>query len=157
MTTAIFLIGLPAAGKSTIRAKLLEIYPDARILSTDDVIERESHQEGITYDNGWYKFGKLADKVMRRELHAAIFDNVPIIWDQTNTIQSARIKKLAKIPSHYKKVAVVVECQNNDEWHRRLKQRAGKTFSKRKLDEMLETYTFPSESEGFDEIIKIMT
>lgn len=157
MTTAIFLIGLPAAGKSTIRTKLLEIYPSAAVLSTDDVIETESAKEGITYNDGWYKFGDLADKMMRNDLRGAISENKPIIWDQTNTIQTARIKKLRKIPTHYKKVAVVVECSNHNEWQTRLKSRPGKTFSKRKLMQMQESFVYPTEAEGFDEIIKIMT
>ena len=157
LTTAIFLIGLPAAGKSTIRAKLLEIYTDAVVLSTDDVIETESAKEGITYNDGWFKFGDLADKMMRQSLRNAISENKPIIWDQTNTIQTARIKKLRKLPSHYKKVAVVVECAKYDEWQTRLKSRPGKTFSKRKILEMQNSFVYPTEAEGFDEIIKIVT
>jgi predicted kinase len=157
LTTAIFLIGLPAAGKSTIRTKLLELYPTATVLSTDDVIETESTKEGITYNDGWYKFGDLADKLMRKELRIALTEGKPIIWDQTNTIQTARIKKLRKIPTHYKKVAVVVECSNYNEWRTRLKSRPGKTFSKRKLMQMQESFVYPTEAEGFDEIIKIMT
>lgn len=157
MTSVIFLIGLPASGKSTIRTKLLEIYPNAIVLSTDDVIETESAKEGITYNNGWFKFGDLADKMMRHSLRTAISENKPIIWDQTNTIQTVRIKKLRKIPTHYKKVAVVVECSNYNEWRTRLKSRPGKTFSKRKLMQMQESFVYPTEAEGFDEIIKIMT
>lgn len=104
MTTAIFLIGLPAAGKSTIRTKLLELYPTATVLSTDDVIETESAKDGITYNNGFQKFIKFATKVLESKLNGAILNNSPIIWDQTNLSVKQRQQKLAKIPKHYKRL-----------------------------------------------------
>lgn len=157
MTTAIFLIGLPAAGKSTIRTKLLELYPTATVLSTDDVIETESAKEGITYNDGFQKFIKFATKVLESKLNGAILNNSPIIWDQTNLSVKQRQQKLSKIPKHYKKVAIVVQCDNQAEHDKRLLSRPGKNIPENVIASMRSSFEHPTEAEGFDEIIKIMT
>lgn len=121
------------------------------------MIERESQKEGITYNEGFQKFIKTATKELDADLMDAIASDTPIIWDQTNLSTKQRQQKLSKIPKHYRKIAVVVECKDRTEHDRHLESRPGKNIPKNVIASMRANFEYPTESEGFDEIIKIVT
>ena len=145
MPTLWMLIGLPGTGKST----MADIrWAGLRQLSTDDWIERLSEDRKITYNEGFGIFFQQAEYHMQLDLAEAIRDDLDIVWDQTNLTKKTRAKKLAKIPKHYRKIAVYFEIPEN--WEERLAGRPNKTIPKHVLDSMKRTVEFPHESEGFD-------
>lgn len=153
MPTIFMLIGVPASGKSTWVASLDN--HNSVILSTDSYIEDRALLMGLTYDKMFVPEIKNAENHMWSCLKNAISSNLDIIWDQTNLTMKSRANKLAGIPSHYKKVAVVFPTPDDLEHNRRLNSRPGKTIPEHIMNNMKQNFQQPTIKEGFDEIIYV--
>jgi len=99
------LIGLPGCGKSTWHEK--QKSSRAVILSTDKYIEFAAKCRGMTYNECFKDSIKDAEVSMYAQLAASLSYDYDLIWDQTNLSQKTRAKKLAKIPKHYTKEAII--------------------------------------------------
>lgn len=166
MTTFYMLIGLPGTGKSTWtdrfkRKHISELNEQSfktntpfqynlSVISTDDIIQHIANEHRLTYnqlfDNITYSF---AEKMTHKLAKFAFDRNDIVVWDQTNLTIMSRAKKLAIVPSHYKKIAVVFEVPENLD--RRLSGRIGKTIPDHVMENMKKSYQQPSSEEGFDE------
>ena len=149
------LVGVPASGKSTCieNDNLREGHGrDITILSTDYFIEVRAQHLGKTYNEIFHDTIKDADAKMYRDLEYALSKDHNIIWDQTNINRATRMKKLKKIPSHYKKIAVFFPTPDIDELERRLASRPGKVIPKGVLQNMIDCLTQPMLEEGFNEV-----
>ena len=151
------MVGLPAAGKSTLVHEVLETYPDAFVYSIDEVIERCAAQNNFTYDQAWPEFAAYATKLMNEKLAIAIRSKQDIIWDQTNL----GLKKRRRIINRVKQAGYTVVCESiappktvEDiaEWNRRLHSREGKTLPEPVIHDMVQRYVAPTAEEGFDMI-----
>lgn len=151
------MVGLPAAGKSTLVHRVLETYPDAFVYSIDEVIERCAAQNNFTYDQAWPEFAAYATKLMNEKLAIAIRSKQDIIWDQTNL----GLKKRRKIINRAKQAGYTVVCESiavpktvEDiaEWNRRLHSREGKTLPEPVIHDMVQRYVAPTAEEGFAHI-----
>lgn len=152
--TVYMLVGLPASGKTT---WCKNTHPDLPVVSTDDRIEAFALSKGKTYNDVFKQHIGEAEKAMLADLWKLVKEDKSFIWDQTNTTAKTRAKKLAQLPPHYKKVAVVFEIS---EYIRNLRQiernkAAGKNIPAAVINTMRESYERPSESEGFDGILLI--
>ncbi len=152
----VMLVGLPAVGKSTIRATIAASLYDPVIISSDDIIERECSKVGITYNEGFKRFIKMATSEVTQLATQAVNDNRDVVWDQTNLTSKQRQQKMA-VFSNYEKVAVVVQCSNQQEYEQRLNSRPGKNIPQNVINSMRANFQMPSETEGFDEVIVIDT
>lgn len=153
--TVYMFVGLPCAGKSTLREKVVEMLGDsAVIISSDDYIEERAAEEGLTYSDVFTKYAKAAELNMYSKLgNAQGHPDVKVfIWDQTNLTPKARKKKLSHFPVDYNKVAVVFQC-DEEVRQERLKNRPGKVIPAHVDLSMRNTYVEPSLDEGFDSII----
>jgi predicted kinase len=74
-----------------------------------------------------------------------------IVWDQTSVSVASRAKKFAALPD-YEHVAVVFATPEPEELTRRLAQRPGKTIPDSVMQNMINTFELPTESEGYREI-----
>lgn len=149
------LVGVPGSGKSTWieNADLEEgCGYNTTILSTDSYIEHVAQYQGKTYNEVFHDTIKNANRMMYDDLDWALGYNNNIIWDQTNTSRKSRKEKLAKIPDHYKKIAVFFPTPDIDELERRLASRPGKVIPKGVLQNMIDCLTQPMLEEGFDEV-----
>lgn len=152
------LVGLPAVGKSTTRAKL----GNGFVYSTDSYIEKMAESLGTTYDAIFSEHIKFATSFMNEGLNHAIYEKRNIIWDQTNLTT----KKREKIIQRAKQAGYDVICHSfkspeTDEeikiWKHRLASRPGKVIPEHILASMLSSYSEPSMEEGFDIIHRIDT
>jgi predicted kinase len=75
-----------------------------------------------------------------------------VVWDQTNLTPKSRKSKLAMVPDHYKKIAVVFQTPEAAEWQRRLDSRPGKSIPQNILMGMASSMQMPGPDEGFDSI-----
>lgn len=153
MPTLWMLVGVPASGKTTWLRNSDIDWNRTTLLSTDNIIEREAAALGKTYNEVFNQVIKGATREMNQRLQKALADNRDIVWDQTNLTPASRTSKLAKIPSHYHKVAVYFPVPDTREWQRRLNSRPGKIIPQHVLVSMGQGFTMPSQAEGFDKII----
>jgi predicted kinase len=141
------LVGLPGTGKSTF-CNQLNIDREFTVISSDDIMEMIGKRYHFTYNELFsditYSF---SEKMMFNIARLAIERNDRIIWDQTNLTVKSRAKKLAMIPKHYLKHAVVFNIP--DDWETRL-NRPGKTIPTNVLETMKQSFQMPTEAEGFD-------
>ena len=146
------MVGVPAAGKSTIKQKLLDesIFENPVTISTDDIVEDVGRQLGLTYDKVWQSVYPLADSHAKIKLMNAFSGNRDIVWDQTNVSPKSRIKKLRNVPKNYRKIAFWLPFPDEEEWQRRLANRPGKTIPEYVRVTMTENFSVPELSEGFD-------
>ena len=170
MTIFYMLVGLPGTGKSTWTDRFKRKHRDELInegikndtpynwnlsvISTDDIIQHIAKEHRLTYnqvfDNLTYSF---AEKMNHKLARFAFDRNDIVIWDQTNLTQKSRGKKLAMVPSHYKKIAVSFGIPID--LTERLNSRQWKVIPQDVMDRMIYSYTPPSLMEGFDEIINV--
>ena len=168
MTTFYLLVGLPGTGKSTWTSKFkrknrnqiinksifenIGFKENLTVVSTDDIIQHIADEYRLTYndvfDNVTYSF---AEKMSHKLAKFAFDRNEIIIWDQTNLTIKSRAKKLALVPSHYKKVCVMFGIP--EDLAERLKSRVGKHIPDDVMMRMIKTYQYPTTTEGFDDII----
>lgn len=154
MPTAIFLVGLPGSGKSTLRELMR---PGYFVASSDDFIEMMAKDEGKTYNDVFRSSIKAATKHFDHMVSHAVASNASVIIDKTNLSVESRRKVLTKIPVSWKKVAIIMSIDNPDLWKERLRSRVGKTIPEDVLRSMSESFEEPSLAEGFDEILEYTT
>lgn len=155
MLELIMLIGLPGTGKSTwVKNQGFFDRSDWMVLSTDDFIESVALGERKTYSEVFPATIKFAEANLTEALNYAIRAKMNILWDQTNLSAGTRVKKLARVPLCYRRVARVFPVpENHIEWLNS-PERVGKVIPPHIIDSMNATYTTPSIYEGFDEIIQ---
>jgi predicted kinase len=145
------LIGVPASGKSTWLKKNMS--PDGVIVSSDDHVERLAAMQGKTYNEAFNDVASDATRAMMTDLSDAIAAQKDIYWDQTNTGEKSRAKKLKQVPSNYEKVAVYFPTPDDEEHQRRLASRPDKTIPDFVIKSMKSSLQAPSRDEGFDDIV----
>lgn len=155
--TLFMAIGLPGSGKTTWYESYVDSSIEAVRLSTDDYLEDLARDTGVTYNDVFNDYIKEATSAMYEDLSNAIEFDDNIYWDQTNLTVKSRKAKLAKIPSDYRKVAVVFMTRNSEVLKTRLANRQGKTIPADVLYRMISTFELPTRDEGFDEIWRIET
>ena len=153
----VMFVGLVGSGKSTI-IKHIKDFAQFVVVSTDDIIQEQADQMGITYSQA---FKKVSQSKVRREynerLQDALYLQRNILVDQTNLMKSARQKKLRQIPDEYTKVCVIVSVSESER-EKRLRDRAittGKEIPQHVQEAMLKSYMTPSKDEGFDKILQV--
>ena len=156
MPEAIFLVGIPCSGKSTYAKKLKTIpyLSNSVILSTDNYIEKEAQRMGLTYNQIFDDVIGDATRELELELNMAKDKGKDIIWDQTNLSVKTRRKKLAKLPSYYRRSVVYFEVSLEEALERN-KYREGKFIPESILKRMWHQFEIPTRNEDFDYYEKI--
>jgi predicted kinase len=151
--TLYMLIGIPCVGKSTWLQDRVQF--SDQILSTDNIVEKIANSCNMTYSEAWSDLIKFAEKVMYNQLERLKTDKdiTEIYWDQTNLNRSTRAKKLSKLPTDWKRVAVFFDHRGfEEEIFKRNQQRPGKVIPDNVLHGMMKNLEIPSHDEGFNEI-----
>jgi len=147
--TCVIMVGLPGCGKSTYRKKYLS---DLLVSSTDDYIESYAAEMGLTYNDVFKEVVGIATTQMNKLIADCIKGNRSFVVDQTNLSVKKRKSLLDKVPSHYRKIAIVFNTPWHTEWQKRLDSRPGKVISMEILSSMLDNFVYPTYNEAFDEI-----
>jgi predicted kinase len=151
------MVGLPGLGKSTLVEGMYK--PDTFIYSTDALLEEWAAEEGKTYNEVFNDLIGEATGAMNHALEIAIRERLDIIWDQTNL----GVGKRRKIINRMRQAGYQVRCEcivppeagwisDQKDWKYRLENRPGKTIPQNILTNMIQSFTLPTESEGFDMI-----
>ncbi len=148
----IILVGFPASGKSTLRAKIVEKYPHLFVLSTDDKIEELSAAEGLTYSQGFEKHIKYAEGFYNGSLDGCIHERRDFIVDRTNLTTKSRRRILSRLPKDYKKMVIWVRTPNNMITSRLDQRGWDKFIPEASLLDMAKRFQMPALTEGFDDI-----
>ena len=148
-------VGLPGVGKSTYFENNFKDQ-DIAYVSTDMFIDQMAAKSGKTYSELFSATVKLAEKSMYNALGQALENGQDIFWDQTNMSNKVRMKKLAKIPKDYRKVALVFST-DDETLKQRLDNRPDKVIPDSAIASMKSSYSVPTTQEGFDEIKMVST
>lgn len=148
--TITFLIGPPAAGKSTWVAKHGK---GSIIISRDDIVD--SMRGNMSYNDTFLnrEFQKKVNSVLASHISKSIKSGKDIIVDMTNMSVKSRANILNRIGDEYHRKAIVFKVDKS-ELIRRMKQRereTGKHIPMKVLDSMISRYEPPTYDE-FDEI-----
>jgi predicted kinase len=144
------LVGIPGSGKST-WIKNQEWAKECVYVSTDLFVEDHARNVGKTYSEVFDEYMPTAVNMMVAQVAEARDDDKDIIWDQTSTTVTSRVKKFHMLPNYYK-IAIVFKTPGPTELKRRLKSRPGKVIPQRVIIQMIEYWEDPTLEEGFDEI-----
>lgn len=156
MAKMIILIGPPASGKSTWRAKFLASATEEwTVASTDDLVDAWAAERGLTYNEAhpkapWGQFNKTFKYAVRDALTAG----KNIIIDRTSMGSKNRKEYFKNLPEGYE-VEAVVFVVPQPELERRMKDRfekTGKSVPKVALLSMNKRYEAPTLEEGFTKI-----
>jgi predicted kinase len=152
----VMLCGIPTSGKSTYVNKLkkLDYWKDAVVLSTDNYIEKQAQRLGLTYNEVFDDVIPDASRELEIEFNWAKSKGRNIIWDQTNLSRKTRRKKLAKLPSIYKRGVIYFTVSLEDALERN-KHREGKFIPESILKRMWHQFEIPTLEEGFDYVEKV--
>jgi predicted kinase len=153
MAELVMLSGIPTSGKSTYVKRLLKIpyWSNAVVLSTDDYIEKEAQRLNLTYNEIFDDVISDATRELELQLNMAKDKGKDIIFDQTNLTVKTRKKKLAKIPSYYRRTIVYFQISLEEALERN-KHREGKFIPESILKRMHHQFEIPTSQEDFDYI-----
>jgi predicted kinase len=147
------MIGVPGSGKSTwIRNNNSE---GMIVVSSDTYIENQAVSLNKTYSEIFNKHIKAANTHTHNVAKQAFELNLDVIWDQTNVTRKIRAGKLAMVPNHYEKIAVVFATPEHQELQKRLADRPGKIIPQNIVMAMISSLEQPSLDECFDKIITV--
>lgn len=148
------LSGVPMSGKST---WLKENYPDVMVISRDDILLEVAGTDD--YGKAFYNTdSKLVDRKLREKLLLAGSLGQDVILDMINGSAKTRKRNLEYFSDDFYKVAVVFPVLTTEEYDRRNEFRKlteNKFIPGKVLHTMINTFTIPTEDEGFDEVIKL--
>ena len=151
------MVGLPGLGKSTLIEGMYK--PDTFIYSTDSLLEEWAAEEGKTYDEVFSELIGEATGAMNSALDVAVRESLDIIWDQTNLGVGKRrkiINRMKQAGYQVRGVCIIPPeagwLDDQKVWANRLRNRPGKTIPENVLTNMIESFTLPTVSEGFDMI-----
>jgi len=156
MAKLIILIGPPASGKSTWRAKFLASQTEEWVVaSTDDLVEAWAAERGLTYNEAhdkapWGQFNKTFKYAYR----GAIKDGKNVIVDRTSMSAKNRKDYFKDLPEGTE-VEAVVFVVDDAELKRRMaarKEATGKSVPLVALLSMQKRYQTPTKEEGFHKI-----
>jgi len=150
------LVGMPASGKSTWIEELFKLNPDEdiRVVSSDNYIKEKADKDGITYNEGFTKYGKAAQayvfnvaKVLAKIQHKIV------VIDRTNLTPKSRARFVKIFENTHELRAFVFPTPDAEEHYRRLNERLGKTIPNKVLKNMATSYQQPTTDEGFIDVL----
>lgn len=153
---AVFLIGLPGCGKTTLVHKYYSGKAGYVRLSSDVYIENKAVELGKSYNEIFNDYIKEAQKLYNELFDECMRERKSVVIDRTNLSINSRRKTLARIPDDYKKIAVLIDTpfksimRINDQ-----RESFGRSIPKDVILDMLERAEAPTFAEGFDEIITV--
>lgn len=158
--TLTVLIGLPNSGKSTLREKMQKLDKQLFVVSRDDMLGDFYKEKFGKIDTYNFMYNVLHnDDILLKEftkrfedlLNSISKNKSDILIDMTQLSLSSRRKMLNHFPKFHKKAIVIMT--DNDELFRRNTQRFQDTknfISKKVIENMMTSFTFPVLEEGFD-------
>jgi len=152
MPTLWFMVGVPGSGKSTWISQRSFNRQRTVITGTDNHVAAYADRTGQTYTQAFKEFIDQAGPLMDADIARAVSLDMDIVWDQTSLRRQGRIDRLAQIPDHYRKIAIVFPIPEPAELERRLTQRPGKTIPVDVVNRMRDSFEVPTLDEGWDEV-----
>lgn len=157
---AIFLVGLPASGKSTFLKTydFLNAPHLVATLSTDNYFERVGAVMGLSYSEAFKKIPfSDAEADMWDYFHHLTAFRESFFIDRTNLSVKSRGKFLDKIPDDYRKIAIVFNPNEETRIAQSDKRYAdtGKIVPSGAVESMKRSFEYPTVAEGFEWIVRV--
>jgi predicted kinase len=145
----VFLIGLPGAGKTSLRAR----FAGYSIISRDDCLHQVTGERD--YRKAWQMqeaqgLSTDIDALVNAQFQQALADNSPILMDMTNLSRQSRRYWLSQLPNHYSPGALLVlACDQT--LAKRNQERLDKSLDPKVMHDMMLRFEHPL----FDEFEQI--
>lgn len=152
---ALFLCGIPCSGKTHYASQ--ERFDSYEYICSEDYILAKMEQDGISKQEALLKYRSGIKKYIKQRIIQTTEEGKSFILDQTNTYASARVKKLKLIPPSYTKKAIYFILDYEDALViNKIRWEEGGGFTYPKLiKHFYDEYTYPSKTEGFDEVMGV--
>ncbi len=159
MSEIIYLIGLPASGKSTFVEKALKDSQekDFQIVSTDNIITDYAKRHNISYIQSiWRLQREHVDNILLNGLNDCLCQGKNVIVDRTNLSFEERYLTMRFVPKNYIRKAIIFNIQQDHLRTRLLKreQLTDKHIPDWVVERMRRSFQFPYGRE-FHEIQQI--
>lgn len=138
------LVGVPGSGKSTFAKRMLEVFKDAVVLSSDSIRER-IYGDANCQDNPAKVFS-----IMQEEAIMALNKGLDVVYDATSITRKSRASILDRVPKHVTKNCVIVWAPVDVCIERDAKR--DRTVGPDVIHKMLRRFEAPFYDEGFDNI-----
>lgn len=155
----LFLVGLPASGKTTFIIDNNLSFSHS-ILSTDDIIQNFAKANSVTYNYVFNDLIKISNKIFEQNITDCVQRGLDIVIDRTNLSSGSRARILNRIHEVGKLATIKYDCKavvfdkpETSEWLNRLASRKDKIIPENVLCSMERSYQLPTLSEGFTSII----
>lgn len=158
MPVCYMMVGVPGSGKSSAIAQLKSEMPHLKTVSSDEYIDKIALKQGKKYSEVHCENVDDATKWMNAQIQSFIKNKVDFIWDQTNVVQTARLKKIRNLKANGYEITAITFEITREELQKRLTRRekeTGKYISVKIVEKMIEEYVRPDYSEGFSLIVLI--
>jgi hypothetical protein len=172
---AIIMCGVPAAGKTTIRSKLLTaLRPQFKfeVVAPDDMIDIVADASGsfyrdiycdvearqVCYDAAWYRYDRAIREqknVLVDRTHLAPSHRAKTLHGGVGTGSNAGGLPLPALLPLYRCIAVSIDLPGSvHDWVARLDGRPGKSIPAHTLFGMVRSFTPPTVEEGFEAVFQ---
>lgn len=150
----VFLVGLPGAGKTSLRAR----FGGYCIISRDDCLHQVTGEKD--YRKAWQMqeaqgLSAQIDALLNAQFQQAIRDKQPILMDMTNLTRKSRRYWLSQLPSHYSPSALLlITCDQT--LAKRNQQRQDKSLDQKVMHDMMLRFEHPlfDEFEQIDYVVE---
>lgn len=150
------MIGLPGSGKSSvIKNEMIPKLPNAKIVSSDDIIQKMADDQGKTYNEIFQDVATEANLKMWENVNTHVENGDIIIWDRTFINVMTREKAIDLLIEHrYMIFAVCFEATKESLpiIFERNRNRTGKEIPEDVIMSMFDRYERPTVQEGFSAI-----
>lgn len=150
----VFLVGLPGAGKTSLRAR----FGGYCIISRDDCLHQVTGEKD--YRKAWQMqeaqgLSAQIDVLLNAQFQQAIRDKQPILMDMTHLTRKSRRYWLSQLPSHYSPSALLlITCDQT--LAKRNQQRQDKSLDQKVMHDMMLRFEHPlfDEFEQIDYVVE---
>jgi tRNA uridine 5-carbamoylmethylation protein Kti12 len=152
---ALFLCGIPCSGKTYYASQ--SKFDNYEYICSSDYIEYKMKEHNITKKEALVKYRSGIKKYIKNKIISTVEQGKSFILDQTNTYQSARIKKISLVPEFYHKKAIYFILEYKDALKindQRYLEEGEYTYPKL-IKHFYDEYVYPTKEEGFDEVLGI--
>jgi len=153
--TLLVLCGVPYSGKTTLRKRILNsplLKRSVTVLSTDDLLLQWAKNNNCSYEEAYHVAKDAAKIHMLGQMHEAVRWRQDIIFDRTNYNSTQRSEVLRATDNLYTRIAVVCEVPK-EILLERSKGRNRQAVPTEKIDQFIEAWEPPTETEGFDAVL----
>lgn len=153
----IFMMGVPASGKSTLIKEIQNKLGINEVISIDNLAEDYAEKNNINYRAAITLNFKIFKSQLNKRVEELRLNPSSFIWDQINSRKNLREGKLGMFKNKCFIVGICMNPEGKDLINRMINRKlfSDKDLSAAMVNDLHQDFQFPELKEGFDEIILV--